>query len=213
VDGEITDRVEVCSPETRRVAAPTWAGAVLSMYQPHEISRSALGFAGSIVVAVLLSILSRARKWEVPRWIFPVILGLGMAQLAVVQGLQFFDDGKLREELKQLNPDIVRDLSVQHADRRRLVTDANEIRMLFSELQQLKPIAAHHSHPTDLFEVRFTKDGGRYRYVIGRDSERPQEYWVKEAARYPFSGHEIGRIQSVSFGRFLESLLNSAQKE
>ena len=78
--------------------------------------------------------------------------------------------------------------------------------MLLDQLQQVKAVPAHHSHPTDSYDVKFMRGGHRYQFRIGRDSYRTNEYWVFETARAENPGREIGRIESSTLGELLSSL-------
>ena len=89
---------------------------------------------------------------------------------------------------------------------RRQLSETNELIPLFRQLQSVDSVPAHHSYPTDPFDVRFMLNGHEYRYQIGRDSARPNEYWVFETARAPDSGREIGRIESPTLGQVLNLL-------
>ena len=117
------------------------------------------------------------------------------------------DDDHLRAELRDFNPLAVSNVVVSAGAVRRQLAETNELIQLFNQLRQVQPVPAHHSYPTDPFDVGFILNGQKYRYQIGRDSARPDEYWVFETARAPDSGREIGRIQSTQLKAVLEGLL------
>jgi hypothetical protein len=76
------------------------------------------------------------------------------------------------------------------------VTDA---RPVIAALRQMSSRLAHHSHPEKVIHVTVTEGGQTLRLNLGRDSERPTEYWVF----YPYYRHtsmnEIGRITTNVF--------------
>ncbi len=75
---------------------------------------------------------------------------------------------------------------------------------ILAGLQSVGTILSHHSHPTNPVEIVFDANGKRHIYFVGRDSERPNEFWVFTDH---FSGIPIGRFQSDTFGYQLFALL------
>jgi hypothetical protein len=60
-------------------------------------------------------------------------------------------------------------------------------------------ITAHHSHPTESITVTIDDKLGQLQLRLGRDSERPQEYWVFYP-RYRYTEHnEVYRINTALF--------------
>jgi|GEM_PF-2369526 len=77
--------------------------------------------------------------------------------------------------------------------------EAADSAVALEELGKLRMIAAHHSHPLDMFEIRF----GDTTLHIARDSERVHEYWVYWP---PVSENSaIGRVRSLNLGRSLSA--------
>lgn len=51
-------------------------------------------------------------------------------------------------------------------------------RTLIETLQAMPSIGAHHSHPERRFNIIIESGKGTLKLALGRDSQRPQEYWV-----------------------------------
>ena len=58
---------------------------------------------------------------------------------------------------------------------------------------------AHHSHPTKRVHVQINSPSGQLSLELGRDSGRPQEYWVFDPAGTITNLNEIGRITTHLF--------------
>ena len=82
-----------------------------------------------------------------------------------------------------------------HVDGREI---ANPDKMI-SALKQIAPTEAHHSHPTKRILVEIRSDQGTLQLELGRDSDRPQEYWVFSTKGLVPSSKEIGRITTAEF--------------
>jgi hypothetical protein len=66
-------------------------------------------------------------------------------------------------------------------------------------LQRISRHGAHHSHPTNRMRLEIDGASSRLSLEFGRDSARPQEYWVFEPAGIITNGNEIGRITTHLF--------------
>lgn len=83
--------------------------------------------------------------------------------------------------------------------------DGREIRdsdKLISALKEMGPYLAHHSHPTKRIRVEIRDDVKDLRLELGRDSERPQEYWVFYPQFGVPSSNEIGRITTSALDEY-----------
>jgi hypothetical protein len=119
------------------------------------------------------------------------------------------DNWRLREELRNVAPAEVAEVVLSRGNLQANVTDKTELAKLFSLLRSVARVAAHHSHPTDEFEVTFQFKGQLYHYRLGRDSKKEDEYWVFRVGQ-PRAGNqdiEIGRIQSDQLGQLMATLL------
>jgi len=68
---------------------------------------------------------------------------------------------------------------------------------VMAALKSLAPAAAHHSHPTRMITVQIQKPGvPDVVLMLGRDSGRPQEYWVFFPRYRVTATNEIGRINT-----------------
>ncbi|MHC4478239.1 MAG: hypothetical protein ACYTEL_21585 [Planctomycetota bacterium] len=76
---------------------------------------------------------------------------------------------------------------------------ASNPRELISALAKLGPLMAHHSHPTVRIEVLVVDNNRRLILNLGRDSDRPQEYWVFYPGYRVTRLNEIGRITTTLF--------------
>jgi hypothetical protein len=81
-------------------------------------------------------------------------------------------------------------LSVQGRDVREVQADS-----LIGLLRAVRPMAAHHSHPTGLVAIRIINLSGRaMNLALGRDSGRRREYWVFQTDYATTSNNELGRV-------------------
>ena len=176
------------------------------MYQAHQTYGFLLGFIVCVVLVAALGALAHFGKLKLPNYVFIPPIGLAVLLMLTMSWLRMSDEGELRAELRDLNPLAISNVVVSAGAVRRQLAETNELIPLFNQLQQVQPVPAHHSHPTDPVDVRFMLNGHKYMYQIGRDSARPDEYWVFETARAPDSGREIGRIESPTLGQVLNSL-------
>ena len=178
------------------------------MYQAHQTDWFDLGFIVCVGLVAALAAFAQFGKVKLPNYVFILPIGLAVLLMVTMSWLRMADERKLRAELSDLNPLAVSNVVVSAEAFRHRLTETNELIPLFNQLQQVQPVPAHHSHPTDIFEVGFMLNGHQYRYQIGRDSERADEYWVFKTARAPDSGREIGRVQSSTMGQVLNSLVH-----
>lgn len=83
--------------------------------------------------------------------------------------------------------------------------DGRQIRdseKLTSALQETTVYWAHHSHPTKRIQVEIRDDVRELRLELGRDSDRPQEYWVFYPQFGVTSNNEIGRITTSALDEY-----------
>ena len=171
------------------------------MYQPHDVLwvvPCAL-FCG--VTAAVCGVLQKKNKLKsraLPG--LPVFAFFGCILVAI--GTTTFDNYKLRAELRGIPPDKMLHVRLFKGQLSPEI-GAADVSVLMSRLQSLKAVSAHHSYPTDPFEVAFIYSGRQYQYRIGRDSARPDEYWVDAADRKD----DIGRIRSGDLGQIVQRLL------
>jgi hypothetical protein len=79
------------------------------------------------------------------------------------------------------------------------VRDSDKI---ISALKEIEPYWAHHSHPTKRIRVDIRSDVRHLTLELGRDSGRPQEYWVFTPEHGVTSDNEIGRITTSVFDSY-----------
>lgn len=69
---------------------------------------------------------------------------------------------------------------------------------ILTALSQVDDVPAHHSRPTKSIEIEVEDGAKAFRLVLGRDSERPTEYWVyypeEDFTNGVTTGREVGRI-------------------
>jgi hypothetical protein len=176
------------------------------MYQPQQPQWLGVGFLVCVGLVAALGALHHFGKAKPPNWLFGLLIGLAFLLVLAIYGQKVDEDKQLRSELKNLDPLSISNITVIAGTVRRRLADPNELKPLFSLLQRVAPASAHHSHPVLPVEVEFMNDSHLYRYRIGQDSERPEEYWVLETARAGEFGREIGRVESPELGRVLQAL-------
>jgi len=73
-------------------------------------------------------------------------------------------------------------------------------------LRTLVSVAAHHSHPNEPLRVEVRSRNESRTFIVARDSNRPEEYWVfvpkKKIPAASELGFEIGRIHTTAFAEF-----------
>jgi len=180
------------------------------MYQAHQTYWLGAGFLACVGLAVVLAALAQFKKLKVRNSAFFLLIVAAILLMMTKSWLRVSDNDQLCLELKQINPLSVSNLVVRTDNIRRALIATNEIVPLFNQLQRVQAVSAHHSYPGDLVEVEFMMSGHGYRYRIGRDSDRTDEYWVFETARAGTPGREIGRIHSPILGKVLEALAHGA---
>jgi hypothetical protein len=183
----------------------------MPMYQPHDIRWFLLSFVICLVLLGVAVLLRERSKWRLPKWTVPALVAVTALQLVLAGGTRAYDDGGYRDELRGLDPGKIKRLGLSQGGMTREITDPSQVSDLFSQIQTLKSIGAHSSHPTREFDLVFEYDGHRYHYRVGRDSARPDEYWVLEMNRpgSGYTGREIGRVKSDQLGRAAENLLGA----
>jgi len=182
------------------------------MYQTHQTDWFILGFLACAGLVFALAALAHFRKLTLQNSVFFLLIGVAVFLMMTMAGLKGSDNDRLRQELKRINPASVSNLVVRAEGVRRDIVLTNEVSMLFSELQNVQAMPAHHSSSMSPVDVEFVFDRQVYQYRIARDSDRTDEYWVFETARASIPGREIGRIKSLSLGQVLNSLLQGRQK-
>jgi hypothetical protein len=69
-----------------------------------------------------------------------------------------------------------------------------ESEKIISMIKQVSPYLAHHSHPTKMIRITIRGPQATIALELGRDSGRPQEYWVFYPGNVVTSRNEIGRV-------------------
>jgi hypothetical protein len=181
------------------------------MYQRHSLIFFVFTILVSIVVVGALIALKRLNKLPLPQWLVSLLPWLITLQVVMLFGVGSYDNWRLREELRNVAPAGVGELVLSRGNLTAKVTDKTEIAKLLSLIQTVARAAAHHSHPTDEFDVTFEFKGQVYHYRLGRDSKKDDEYWVFRAgqARAGNQDLEIGRVQSSLLGPTVANLLPS----
>jgi len=180
------------------------------MFQVHRTDWLNAGVFVCVAFAAALAILAHFRKLKLPHYVFFVLIGLAFLQMLLMDRQKLDDNLQMRRELKEINPLVVSNLVVRADGGHRDIVSTNEVNVLFSQLKHVQAVPAKHRHPTDSFEVGFMIGDHVYRYGIGRDSARTDEYWVFETARAGNPGREIGRIQSPALGQEMNLLTHGA---
>lgn len=184
------------------------------MYQPHNI----LWLLGAFVLCCLLLVAtflrSRLSQSKMPKWIFAVIIGLALSQFWLALGITAYDKQRLRSELRAISAAEVARIEIKHGAQQKQITNSSDIGAILTALQTVRSVAAHHSQPLDKFGLSFDYRGHHFRYVIGRDSERSNEFWVCLPNELPLGeeGLEIGRVQSDKLGAIAANLLKQTPK-
>lgn len=179
------------------------------MYEPHSIGLFILGFLLAGVALAAASVLRGTGRVKIPQWVLFAIGLVAILQLLLAQAIRFYDQWRMREEFRQLSPGRIEKMVIGQDGRTNQVADPARIGELLALVRPLAGVAAHHSHPVNQFDVVFELPNYSYRWRIGRDSERPEEYWVELLGRGRAGQElEIGRVHSARLGQFLEDLLN-----
>ncbi len=162
----------------------------------------------SAVILGVLTALKRLKKLPVSNWILSLMPWLITLQVVLLFGVGSYDNWRLRGELRNVAPAEVGELVLSRGDVKTKVTNKTEIAKLLSLIQTLTYVAAHHSHPTDEFDVTFESKGQLYHYRLGRDSKLDDEYWVFRASNFGAGKQdiEIGRVRSAQLGPLVERL-------
>jgi hypothetical protein len=167
-------------------------------------------FAVGVLLFAVLAVLSMRGTVKLPRQVLLVVLGGAMALILTQIKLDSFNDEAKRQEFKAINPSTVSEVFVESAGQTAVVTNISDIRLLFSELQAVRAMPAHHSHPARTFDISFrTANQQQYQYRAGQDSENADEYWIFRLGHDGPEGREIGRIRSVQLEPLLGNLLKS----
>jgi len=179
------------------------------VYEPHHPAWFALGFVICMLAFAVATVQRHRQRWQIGRAPLIALCVIGMVQVLLAIAVIRFDQRQFRSELKAMVADQVDQITLSRAGAHRELTDRQEITQLIALLQTLKGVAAHHSHPVEKIDLVFNSGGRQYHYRIGRDSERPWEFWIAPIGRQApgREGLEIGRVQSAEFGRLVERLL------
>lgn len=168
-----------------------------------------VAFGGCLVLLIVASVLRQVRNSRVPKWAVPVLIGLAVSQLLLAFVLLAYDKSRMRKELRSVVTAEVKTLVLRSPARTNEVTSRAQIEGLLTLVQTAKSVAAHHSQAVGRFRLSFDFRGREYQLLIGRDSERPDEFWIcLPNDSDPFQeGLEIGRVQSAQLGRTVQDLL------
>jgi hypothetical protein len=179
------------------------------MYQAHQTYWFIVGFCLCVGLVTALAAFTHLGRIKLPNFVFILPIGVAFLLVFSMNWLRVRDNSQLRSELRDLNPLALSNVVVSGGGVRRQLAETNEFIPLFKQLQQVRPVAAHHSYPTDSVNVGFMIDGHAYQYRVGRDSERNDEFWVWETARAGEPGREIGRIESAALKPVLEKIMTN----
>jgi hypothetical protein len=180
------------------------------MYQRHSVLWIVVGIVACALVLALVTALQRRRIIHVPPKVLSASPWAVTLLAALLIGILLYDNRGIRRELREVAPAEVSELVLSRGNMISRVTDRAEISRFLTVLQTVQGAMAHHSHPTGECEAAFEFEGRRYRYRLGRDSERQDEYWVFRVGDAGTGNQEleIGRVRSAELGGLLEGLLN-----
>jgi len=167
------------------------------------------GFVACVAGFAVFTVKQRARP-SIPAKVSPAaFLLLGAVFLILAFGLQVVFSSKSLQTLRAVVPVEVHRLVLHRDSVRKQITDQAGIVEFLTLLQTASRIPAHHSHPTDEFDVSFDWNSKQYQYRLGRDSERFEETWVRTLDETGSGGapREIGRVQSDRFSQLFEMWL------
>ena len=168
------------------------------MYQTHDMLWVLPIIGACWLGAAVTAILSKRRGSKAPDWIMiTCFVGFGTC-IAVLTGMREYDEARERAELRGIDPAGVSHLTLGHAGLQKEITEPASVLAVMSELKGIKHILAHHSHDNNFVDIDFEYQRRPYHYHIGRDSDRPQEYWIEAGG---------GRINSATFGPLIDKLM------
>ena len=151
---------------------------------------------------VVLAIAQRnGQKYPVLTWVvvLAAFVAHGLGSWQVNQ-----DIGGQRQGILDVEAKRIKILQLERGTDKRVVENPSDIAQFFRIFQSVHDVHAHHSHPIDSCRVKFQFQGTWYQYDLGRDSERPQEYWVMEVPQVKL---DLGRIESAELGPLIDKLL------
>ncbi len=181
---------------------------IVKMYQPHETTWCFFTFLLLLALAGVMFYLRKEKKPAIPRWVPPALAVLAALQIACAGIIRICDERELRNELRHLPRSNITKLVLARSGVSREIADPQQIAALMSLVQSARYVGAHHSYPKDLVELIIESGGNSYHYQVGRDSDRPDEYWILERGRSVGTlGREIGRVQTPQLGPMLDRLL------
>jgi hypothetical protein len=73
---------------------------------------------------------------------------------------------------------------------------------VLAALKRIAPQMAHHSHTERTINVEVQSGGNTLKLRLGRDSDRPQEYWVFYSGYPVTEKNEIGRITTEALDAY-----------
>lgn len=80
---------------------------------------------------------------------------------------------------------------------------AKDSEAILAALKSVRPVGAHHSHPTEMLWIEIQTQTGSTVLSLGRDSQLPQEYWVFSSPLFEASsGNGIGRIETSTLDAY-----------
>ncbi len=168
------------------------------MYHPHNVLWLLPIALACWLGGAVTGLLSRLRPGSVSgRLKFVFIFGfIGCIVSMIV--MRNYDDAQERAELRGIDLAGVSHLTLAHAGLKKEITEPASVLAVMSEFKAVQNIGAHHSHPEDYVDVDFEYQQRPYHYHVGRDSDRPLEYWIRGAG---------GRINSETFGPLIDKLM------
>jgi len=144
------------------------------MYQPHNLYWLLLPLLFFAVWFAVQCVRYQGKNRK--KMIWPWLGALGV--ILLINVVSHYDDMKLLEELRGFHPAAINTLVLSQGNRRREINTPSEIAALISAFQSITNVAAHHSNPLNRFDVVFDYQYNAFHYQVGRDSEKPDEYWV-----------------------------------
>ena len=160
-----------------------------------------------VICAVGFAVLAAThKKLNVHQWVVWLFIGIAFVSMSLAGRMTMKRDQGKRQVLLGVDSLRLREVDLSQGPKHQLVHDPDSIHSLFTILQTVHTVHAHHSSPTDLYRIHFRYQGETQEYEIGRDSDIATEYWLLD---YPRESFDLGRVQSSELGPLLDRLLNT----
>lgn len=108
--------------------------------------------------------------------------------------------GNQRDELKKVLEDIRESDYTIHINSQEIV-DITEKDKIITEIMQVHPGIAHHSHAKGKIDVVIESQDHRVELILGRDSEYENEIYVFDPS-WKYESEEIGRFMSEFIAKY-----------